>query len=301
MNDIPDQTNTYEPEDCYWQPDYSQKYTQAKDESESNKSLGSTLKDIGLVEEDQAMNYETVEQKLSNEPDVRIIIDETIMSSSSNSATNSPQSHKTNSDSINSKDSNILDQNLDTLELDSNVSSSNDVIDLAEDDEDKDLVSILNNTTEQSILDSSNIKKRKSINTELNESNCKKFKKDILKNSDSSESIQFIDEKKENVQVIVDETESSESLPSIKFTSPDKPILEDKNDDSDSCKIVDDFDNKCEEILECNDESNCEIVETKERTSGQTESVVLKMIEKSLNQTKNNADFDDENALGNLT
>jgi len=202
-------------------------------QEEQTKSL---LRKMGLFDDNEPIQIETSKNETSkfSENDPHIVIDETIMSSSS-SASSPVSSLKTSqksnnsearnneiilvdSDSLESKESNILDQNLDTLDFEN------------EEEEDADLVSFINKTSDHFILNSSNKKKRKSCqdlialnenDEENSELSSKKFKQDnAVLGSDSNESIQFLDEVVESkvsrkiATVVVDETESS-SLPSL--------------------------------------------------------------------------------------
>jgi hypothetical protein len=133
-------------------------------QEEQTKSL---LRKMGLFDDNEPIQIETSKNETSkfSENDPHIVIDETIMSSSS-SASSPVSSLKTSqksnnsearnneiilvdSDSLESKESNILDQNLDTLDFEN------------EEEEDADLVSFINKTSDQFILNSSNKKKRK--------------------------------------------------------------------------------------------------------------------------------------------
>ena len=305
----------YIEENNYWQPEYTQKKTQLNIELEKPiPNENSIMRDIGLIvdnhvpseNETQLVETRKKESVSFNPASPRIIIDETIMSSSSNSPQPTTTSNEieenadlnmedNHSDSISSKNSNILDQNLDTLELesDTNTNVSNDVIDLSENknepnktidltdnnkketelnqvskdenDDDEELISFLNKTTEQSFLENSNKnKKRKSEviidldNLDSNSSSSgKKFKQD------------------QTVEIIEDDEEVSESSKS----STSLPNLDLHHQESNSCEVIS---NKSNEI-----ENN--------------EAQVLKMIEKSLIQANNECDLvEQENALGNF-
>lgn len=226
-------------------------------ETESREIVVGHIKNMFL----DVTSTETVKTKSPEENNQCVIIDETIMSSSSSSSpSKSPQKNDQNislssPNSLESKNSNILDQNLDTLEeLDSDdLDNKENVIIISNEEEDK----CIDCEKEQSI---SYCKKRRktieeiSLEEHLNEINSKRFKQN---NNSLNSNSQLLNQ---NEIISIDDDNVVDS-------------------DSDSCEIIEEIEKKTK-----NDQDN--------------QIQVLKMIEKSFNQTRNMDDIENDNALG---
>lgn len=330
----------------YWQPDYTQKLTQLNTQlntqlTKPNKTECSIMKNIGLIS-DESNETDDAESKIVettknksisfNPASPRIIIDETIMSSNSNSPqqianhedqekpsetaldTNQDvcmEEKETNSDSINSKDSNILDQNLDTLEFESDA---NDTIEVS-DKNDSSNQMIENQADNQEKVKNSNTTSE--LVTNMNKTIDITDKNDTRLDEDEEDQdlVEFLNKTTE--QSILESSNKNKKRKSVDVINVDLNTSSKKFKQDETVELIDEDDTESskasdlpclvedpQKLNKSNDSNSCEIIAnaSNEPTENENEEAqVLKMIEKSLNQAKFDIDLvEQDNALGKL-